>query len=66
MGNVKMHIKITVDNETEQMAISNAIHTQLAGNKDYIDSNIVLNIDTGNEVNIYVFDECKDVPTFVI
>lgn len=63
---LKMQVKITVNDEKEQMAIGNSIHEQLRGNKDYIDSNIVLNIDTDNEVNLYVFKECENVPTIII
>lgn len=64
--NFKMHVKITVNDEKDQMAIGNYIHEQLRGNKDYIDSNILLNIDTENEINLYVFKECKNVPTIII
>ena len=63
---LKMQIKITVFDDKEQLAIGNSIHEQLRGNKDYIDSNIVLNIDTNNEINLYVFEECKDIPTITI
>lgn len=62
----KLHIRITTKDEKEQMAIGNAIHMQLAGNKDYIDNNIILNIDECNEINVYIFEECIDVPTIVI
>lgn len=65
-SNLKMHIKITVDDEKEQDKIGNFIHEQLRGNKDYIDSNIILNIDADNEINLYVFKECKEIPTITI
>lgn len=64
--NTKMHIKITVQNDKEQEAIGNAIHEQLRGNPDYIENRIILNIDTDNEINLYVFDDCEEVPTIVI
>lgn len=64
--NVKMHIKITVKDDKEQSAIGNAIHEQLRGNPNYIENRVILNIDTNNEVNLYVFDDCEEVPTIVI
>ena len=48
------------------------IHEQLVGNKDYIDSNIILNDSstrcdgTNNEVRVYIFDECINRPAIVI
>ena len=48
------------------------IHEQLVGNKDYIDSNIILNDSltrcdgTKNEVRVYIFDECKNRPVIKI
>ena len=48
------------------------IHEQLVGNKDYIDSNIILNDSltrcdgTKNEVRVYIFDECKKRPAIKI
>ena len=48
------------------------IHEQLVGNKDDINSNIVLNDSstrcdgTKNEVRVYIFDECKNRPVIKI
>lgn len=64
--NLKMHITIRTVDASEQTRIGNSIHHQLVGNQDYIDSNIVLNIDEPNEVNLYIFKECKNVPDIVI
>ena len=64
--NLKMHITIRTADEKEQIRISNSIHHQLIGNKEYIDSNIVLNIGIENEVNLYVFKECENVPDIII
>ena len=66
MDIVKKHIKIKVNDDKEQLAIANSIHEQLVGNPDYIDNRIVLNIDVGGEVNLYIFDDCKEDPTIVI
>lgn len=63
---LKMHITIRTIDEKEQLRIGNSIHRQLVGNKDYIDCNIILNIDIGNEVNLYIYKECKNVPDIII
>lgn len=63
---LKMHIKITVTDDKEQLSIANAIHEQLRGEPDYVNNNIVLNIDTDGEINLYVFKECMHVPTITI
>ena len=64
--NLKMRIKITVDDEKEQMNIANHIHNQLIGNRDYIGKRIALSIDTDNEINLYVSKECDVIPPIVI
>lgn len=66
MEELKMHISIKTINNEEKMRIGNSIHDQLVGNSDYIDSNIILNIDDENEVNLYVFKECENVPKIII
>lgn len=44
--------------------IGNSIHQQLAGNQDYIDSNIGISL-TSDEVMIW-FDDCKgEIPDIV-
>ena len=63
---LKMHITIRTIDEKEQLRIGNSIHRQLVGNKDYIDCNIILNIDVENEVNLYIYKECKNVPDIII
>ena len=63
---LKMHITIRTIDTDEQMRIANSIHHQLVGNRDYKDNNIVLNIDINNEVNLYIFKECENVPDIII
>lgn len=53
----KISICIVTDTEERQLSIANSIHHQLVGNPDYIDNNIVLNIDVENEIHLYIFDE---------
>ena len=62
----KMHIIIITNDDKEKRRISNLIHNQLVGNKDYINCNIILNIDDENEVNLYIYNECENVPDIII
>ena len=62
----KMHIIIRTNGNKEKMRIANSIHQQLVGNKDYIDCNIILNDYYENEINLYIFNECKNIPNIVI
>lgn len=63
---LKRHVIIRTVNEEEHMRTANSIHHQLVGNKDYKDSNIILNIDEPNEINLYIFKECENVPDIII
>lgn len=67
MKNFKGEITIRpseIDNDTI-VKIGNSIHQQLAGNQDYIDSNIGISL-TSNEVIIW-FDDCKgEIPDIVL
>lgn len=63
---LRMHITIRTTDEKEQMRVGNSIHHQLVGNEDYRNNNIILNIDVGNEVNLYIFKECENIPDIVI
>lgn len=62
----KMHIIIITNDNKEKMRIANLIHNQLVGNKDYIDCNIILNDYYENEINLYIFNECENIPNIVI
>ena len=64
---IRMQIKVTVNDDKEQLAIANAIHEQLVGNPDYINDRIFLSIDVDGETNLYFFDDMEgDIPTIVI
>ena len=58
--------------EGKEFETMEKIHEQLLGNKDYIDSNIILNDSstrcdgTKNEVRVYIFDECEKRPVIKI
>lgn len=62
----KMHVIIITNDNKEKMRIANLIHDQLVGNKDYIDCNIILNDYYENEINLYISNECKNIPNIVI
>lgn len=62
---VKRIISITCD-ESEKMAVATKIHEQLVGNQDYKDSNILLNCDRFEAVDLYIFDECTEIPVISI
>lgn len=63
---LKMTITINVQSEEEQIKIGKMIHEQLKNNQDYIDDNIVLNIDAEHEIWIGIFKECKNIPKITI
>lgn len=57
-----------VDNE-DARKVAEDIHNQLVGNKDYIESNIMLSLDPwdlSNKVELYFFEECIDIPEITI
>ncbi len=66
MDDCKLYIKIEVSTEEEKFKIGNKIHEQLVGNKDYVDSNIVLNIDEPLTVQLWFFDVCENIPEICI
>lgn len=66
LDGAKKIISITVCSEKEKIKVGQAIHNQLMGNQDYIDSNIILNIDEPYTVNLFIFPECSNVPKIVI
>lgn len=65
-GKIKYDITIETANEDEKMAVGNSIHNQLVGNKDYIDSNIILNVDGYETVRLLIFEECTNVPKITL
>ena len=48
------------------MELGRKIHNQLVGNEDYIESDILLNVDEDDIVDLYVFEGCKNVPEITI
>ena len=62
----KKAIEIECSSNEEKMKVGQCIHCQLSGNKDYIDSNILLNIDEDCIVRLIIFNECKNAPRILI
>lgn len=54
---LKRKIIITTDSNETKMEIGTKIHNQLRGNPDYVDSNIILNIDDDNTVLLLIYEE---------
>jgi len=65
-NDIRMHIIIKTNSETEKLAVGEKLHQYLVGNKDYINNNIVLNIDSPNEVNLYIMQECISIPEIIL
>lgn len=59
-------IKITTKSNEEKMQIGNEIHNKLVGNQDYVDSNIILNIDEDNLVRVWISSEVNNIPDFLM
>lgn len=62
----KKAIEIECSSNEEKMEVGKLIHNQLKGNQDYIDNNIILNIDEDCKVIVIIFNECKEEPTILI
>ena len=64
---LKLYLEITTKTEQEAMDLGAIIHEQLRGNKDYIDSNIVLNCTEGDGVvRLAIFKECEEIPQITL
>ena len=59
---LKKAIEIECASNEEKMKIGKSIHDQLKGNEDYINNNIILNIDEDSKVILVIFNECKNEP----
>lgn len=65
-ADIKRYIAIDCGSVEEKMKLGNSIHNQLAGNQDYIDSNIVLNLDEPYTVQLWFFKDCENIPPITI
>ena len=62
----KKAIEIECSSNEDKMMVGEAIHNQLVGNEDYINNNIILNIDEDCKVILVIFNECKNEPKILI
>lgn len=65
-GNYYAEIRIVYDDNTERDKAANAVHESLRGNKSYINSDIVLNVDENNVIVIIVASEDADMPGYIV
>lgn len=63
---IKYEMVIYTKDNNEKVRIGAAIHNQLRGNPDYIDSNIILNIDEDCTVYLTVMNDCNNFPTVTL
>lgn len=63
---LKKVITIEVTSDEEKMAVGTAIHNQLVSCEDYINNNIILNIDDENKVLLLIFEDCVNMPKIEI
>lgn len=63
---VRYEMSIRTRTNEYKLKVGTAIHEQLKGNKDYIDNNIVLNIDEDCLVLLTVMEDCKKFPKVVL
>lgn len=66
MSELMCKITIELSDADDRMVVGTAIHEQLRGKQDYIDNNIILNIDTDYAVELYVMNDCKELPKIEI
>lgn len=60
------YLAIECDSVEAKEQIGTKIHNQLRGNKDYIDCNIILNMDEPHTVQLWFFKECTTIPSIEI
>lgn len=66
MSELMCKMTIELSDADDRMVVGTAIHEQLRGKQDYIDNNIILNIDTDYAVELYVMSDCKELPKIEI
>ena len=69
---LRKFIIVKTNSHEEEYEVAEKIRNQLAGNQDYVDCDIVLNMssdrrdETENEVHLYIFDDAKSNPEITI
>ena len=68
MDGLRKLIIIKTNSHEEEYEVAEKIHNQLAGNPDYVECRIVLNMssdrvdETENEVHLYIYDDAESNP----
>lgn len=59
---------VTIDTQgnEEKMRIGTAIHEQLRGNPDYVNNNIVLNVDEDSRIRLWLLKDSSSIPEITI
>ena len=57
-----IEFEVVYKNNVERDESAKAIHESLCGNKSYINSDIVLNIDEPNTMKLFVTEDANDLP----
>lgn len=63
---IKRVIDIEVRNGDEQAEVRDSICSQLVGNEDFINNNIIVDTQDPNYVTVVIFEECKTIPKILI
>lgn len=58
----RYYVTIECASDEEKMALGTSIHEQLAGNPNYYEDRIILNVDQDKTIRIWVEDNCVDLP----
>lgn len=62
MDKTKYEITIKTDSNKEKYRLGDLIHNQLVGHTDYINNNIILNIDKDKTVRLWIYNDCSQIP----
>ena len=65
MQKPRMIITIEVMDEEEKQYVVADIINQLIDNDDYIRNNIIVEYKTANMIDIYIYEECENMPRIV-
>lgn len=62
----EIYIQITPEDKEKIGDIGNMIYEQFVGHKDYIDNAVVLNIDDGENIRIWIEEDSSKFPIFFL
>ena len=62
MATDRYFVEINCGSNEEKMALGSSIHEQLAGNPNYVENRIILNVDQDRKIKIWIDDDCTELP----